>query len=61
MTRFSVADYKRALKGAGPKLLENVLARAAEDPDIGFHKFVELCDYAYDQWSERRQNHGAEE
>lgn len=61
MTRLSVADYKRALKGAGPKLLEGVLERATEDPNIGFSEFVELCDYAYDQWSERRQNHGAEE
>ena len=41
-------DYKASLKGAGPKLIENILARAAADQNIGFDEFVELSDFAYD-------------
>lgn len=46
-TMFTFADYKKALKGAGPKLKENILWRAREDPNIGFPEYVMLEDMAY--------------
>lgn len=61
MTRLTMEDYKRELKGAGPGRRDDVLARARRDPSMGFHEFMELCDYAYDQRPERRREHGAEE
>lgn len=44
---FTFADYKKALKGAGPKLKENILWRAREDPNIGLPEYVMLEDMAY--------------
>ena len=47
MTNFTFKDYKKALKGAGPKLKDNILRRAAADSNISFPEFVKLSDYAY--------------
>lgn len=44
---FTFEDYKAALKGAGPKLKENILDRAAADPGIAFPEFKKLTDLAY--------------
>lgn len=44
---FTLNDYKTALKGAGPKLTENILWRAAHDPNISFPEYKELVDLAY--------------
>ena len=46
MKSHTFAEYKEAMKDAGPKLLENLLDRAAEDPGIEFPQFVKLCDLA---------------
>ena len=48
--RFTFDDYKAALKGAGPKLTENILDRAAADTGIDgltWAEFKALCDLAY--------------
>ena len=44
---FTFEDYVRALKGAGPKLKEIVLDRAAHDHNIDFVQLKALADYAY--------------
>lgn len=44
---FTFADYWKALDGAGPKLTENILVRAREDPNIEFPEFKKLVDKAY--------------
>jgi hypothetical protein len=44
---FTFEDYMRALKGAGPKLKEIVLDRAAHDRNIDFVQLKALADYAY--------------
>lgn len=49
---FSFEEYKKALKGAGPKLKEIILDRASQDSEIGFPQFKELVDFAYpDFWA----------
>lgn len=40
-------DYKEALKGAGPKLKELILERAAHDDNIDFMELRMLVDFAY--------------
>ena len=40
-------DYREALNGAGPKLTEHILERAANDKDLEFPDFVRLCKLAY--------------
>ena len=48
--RFTFDDYKTALQGAGPKLTENILDRAAADTGVdGLTRaeFKGLCDIAY--------------
>lgn len=41
-------DYKTALEGAGPKLKELILDRAAHDPEaVSFQEFIQLCHLAY--------------
>ena len=40
-------DYKAALEGAGPKLKELILDRAANDEDIYVEQLVELARLAY--------------
>lgn len=44
---FTFEDYKAALKGAGPKLKENILDRAAADPGLSWPEFKKLTDLAY--------------
>lgn len=41
-------DYRQALEGAGPKLKELILERAANDTEgIPFEAFIRLCQLAY--------------
>ena len=40
-------EYRKALEGAGPKLKELVLDRAAHDAGIDFQQLKELVDVAY--------------
>lgn len=54
--RFTFDDYKMALRGAGPKLTENILDRAAADTGIDGltrDEFMALCDIAYPRLSEQ--------
>lgn len=44
---FTFYDYKSALNGAGPKLIELILDRAAHDHNISFMELKELVDFAY--------------
>lgn len=44
---FTFEDYKEALKGAGPKLKELILERAAHDDNIDFMELRMLVDFAY--------------
>ena len=44
---YQFKDYQRALEGAGPKLKELILARAAHDHSIDFIELRELVDRAY--------------
>ena len=45
--KFTYDDYKSALNGAGPKLKEMILDRAAQDKDISFMELKWLVDFAY--------------
>lgn len=47
MKPFTVQDYLDALEGAGPKLKENILGRANEDPNIDWDNFKKLVDFVY--------------
>lgn len=47
MKKFSYQDYKMALKDAGPKLADNILERAANDPNITFEQHKKLVDFVY--------------
>lgn len=44
---FTFNDYREALEGAGPKLKELILDRAAQDHGIGFLELKKLADLAY--------------
>lgn len=44
---YEFEDYRKVLEGAGPKLKELVLDRAAHDPEIGLPQLKELVDIAY--------------
>lgn len=44
---YTFEDYRKALDGAGPKLKELVLDRAAHDPGIDFPALKALVDFAY--------------
>lgn len=44
---YTFEDYRKALEGAGPKLKELVLERAAHDPAIDLWQLRELVDIAY--------------
>lgn len=44
---FTLNDYKKALHGAGPKLKEIILDRAAHDRDIDLVELKELVGLAY--------------
>lgn len=44
---FKFEDYYVALDGAGPKLKELILERAAHDRNINFIELRELVDRAY--------------
>lgn len=44
---YTFEDYRKALEGAGPKLKELILDRAAHDPDIGLMELKELVSGAY--------------
>lgn len=44
---FTFDDYWTALDGAGPKLKELILDRAAQDRKIDFWELKELVDKAY--------------
>ena len=45
--KFSLEDYKRALEGAGPRLTEIILDRAAQDKGIDLLELKELVGFAY--------------
>lgn len=45
--KYTFDDYCKALEGAGPKLKELVLARAAHDRNIDFMQLSELVAFAY--------------
>lgn len=48
MENFTFEDYRQALEGAGPKLKELILERAANDAwAISFEAFIRLCQLAY--------------
>lgn len=48
MENFTFEDYRAALEGAGPKLKELILERAANDTDgLTFRQFIRLCHLAY--------------
>lgn len=44
---YTFEDYRSALEGAGPKLKELVLDRAAHDPAIDFKALKALVEFAY--------------
>ena len=44
---YTFDDYRKALDGAGHKMKELVLDRAAHDPAIGFPELKALVDFAY--------------
>lgn len=44
---YQFKDYQQALDGAGPKLKELILERAAHDHSIDFMELRELVDWAY--------------
>lgn len=44
---YDFQDYRKVLEGAGPKLKELVLDRAAHDPEIDLPQLKELVDIAY--------------
>ena len=44
---YSFAEYRDALEGAGPKLKELILDRAAHDPKIDFPELKALVGFAY--------------
>lgn len=48
--KFTFEDYKKALKGAGPKTTKNIMDRAAQDVGLDGltrQEFKKLCDIAY--------------
>lgn len=45
--KYSFEDYRKTLEGAGPKLKELILDRAAHDPGIGLMELKELVSGAY--------------
>lgn len=45
--KYSFEDYRKALEGAGPKLKELILDRAAHDPGIDLMELKELVSSAY--------------
>ena len=47
MKTFTFEDYWKALDGAGPKMKEYILERAANDHNIDFVEMKELVDKAY--------------
>ena len=58
MSGLTFNDYKESFKGAGPKLIENILYRAREiGSGISFPEYVELegmADIALDEWAKAR-------
>lgn len=44
---YQFEDYQQALDGAGPKLKELILERAAHDHSIDFMELRELVDRSY--------------
>ena len=44
---YTFEDYRKALEGAGPKLKELILDRAAHDPSIDLMELKELVSGAY--------------
>ena len=44
---YTFEDYRSALEGAGPKLKELVLDRAAHDPTIDLRALKALVEFAY--------------
>ena len=47
MAKYDFRDYRQALEGAGPRLKELILDRAAHDPGIDFFELRELVRFAY--------------
>ena len=48
---YSFEDYRRALEGAGPKLKELILDRAAHDPGIHLMELKELVSIAQNDFA----------
>lgn len=46
-THLHLEDYRQALDGAGPKLKEVILDKAAHDDNIGLQDLKELVTLAY--------------
>jgi len=51
VSKFTFDDYWCALDGAGPKLKEIILDRAARDEGVTFSDLKRLCDRAYPEVS----------
>lgn len=47
LMNYSYDEYRDALEGAGPKLKELILDRAAHDPKIDFPGLKALVEMAY--------------
>lgn len=45
--KYTFEDYRRALEGAGPRLSEIILDRAAQDRGISLLELTELVNIAY--------------
>ena len=45
--KYTFEDYRRALEGAGPRLAEIILDRAAQDRGISLLELTELVNIAY--------------
>ena len=44
MKHLTFEEYKQALEGAGPKLMENILDRATEDPCVDLDQYCVLVE-----------------
>ena len=59
MKRFTFDEYAKALKGAGPKMIESILYRAREyDNGITFAEYVrleDLADIELQRWKQQQE------
>lgn len=47
MKQFTYKDYRKALKGVGPKTAKNIIDRAILEGNCSWNEIKKLCDYAY--------------